>query len=460
MKRFLFLATFVLTFTFANAQNVKRVAPTPRNIEHLEDGSISLGSVFPYMGLVDPHTWVEDGTVYVICGHDESWRTDKGYRMDRWEVWSTKDLLKWKHECDILPTDTYIGDQPNCWAGDICKRDGKYYWVFSNAHHNTGIMVADKITGPYRDLLGEPLLKEGIIGDTRPYDPEIYIEDGVYTISFGAGHYHMATLSEDMKSLASEPKKILVTLDGESIWTADKSTLFKHGDWYYLLYGPRYAMSKNLYGPYEEQKNHLPGGHNSIFEFNGQHYLIHEFGELYQFYRGVSMQPLYIGKDGKLSAYNSKNVDGDDRFTFDISKTGWDAEEGTTVEWNKKGYIEGEVSQKEASISSIPYLRHKTDKIDKIEFDLVNRTSSKRVRVIVTSIDFPQKIKYDQLPEIDWNSAAYVDVEVESNSKKSQKVSIDFSKFGNQQTSLRQIRIQPVADASQGKWSIDNLFIK
>ncbi len=459
MKKLQLLALLLLLIpTTSLSAKTKRVNRGPKNIEKHEDGSLSLGSVFPDQGLVDPHTWVENGRVYVFCGHDESWRTTDTWRMNRWEIWSSADLINWKHENDILPTDTYIGNQPNCWAGDICERDGKYYWFFSNAHHDTGVMVADKITGPYKDLLGEPLLPSGIIKG-KPYDPEIFIENGEYYICFSAGTYHIAKLSKDMKSLATKPQPIMVMSNGKKVGTKDKSTIHKQGDKYYLLYGNRYAISSSLFGPYELQPEETFGGHNSIFTLNGQQYLIYEFGETYNFYRGTGLKPIYFDENGKISIPKSE-IPYNPTTTFEFSEQGWCAEEGTTSSWNRKGYIEGKIKAKDAYISSIPYVRGNT-KSKFITFDFVNKTDSKRLRVTASSYtaeavrDF-----YKNISPIDWENTPYVDVEVKPNSSEVQQVKIDISKFGELEASFRQIRIEPAPDASKGKWIIDNITIK
>ena len=154
--------------------------------------ALKIDVIVPEHGMADPHAWVENDTLFIICGHDKSWDAKGSFPMDRWEIWSTVDLKNWKFHRNILPTDTYIGDKPNCWAGDICERDGKYYWFFSNRNINTGVMVADTIDGEYKDLLGKPLLPKGIV-PVHPYDPEIYIENDVYTICFGVNQYYMAT---------------------------------------------------------------------------------------------------------------------------------------------------------------------------------------------------------------------------------------------------------------------------
>lgn len=86
---------------------------------------------------------VEDDKVYVIFGHDKSPDTTDTWVMDKWVVLESEDLINWKKVREILPTDTYIGDLPNCWAGNYAKKNSKYFWFFSNTHQNTGVVMAD-----------------------------------------------------------------------------------------------------------------------------------------------------------------------------------------------------------------------------------------------------------------------------------------------------------------------------
>ena len=94
---------------------------------------VKVDVIVPEHGMADPHAWVENDRVYIICGHDKSWDPQSSFSMDRWEIWSSSDLINWEFHRKILPSQTYIGDKPNCWTGDICERDGKYYWFFSNS---------------------------------------------------------------------------------------------------------------------------------------------------------------------------------------------------------------------------------------------------------------------------------------------------------------------------------------
>lgn len=230
------LLPFLFTFVFAGSKN----------------DLVYINSIAPDRGLADPYVIIVNDTLYCMCGHDKTWNTVDFCKMDRWELCATMDLKNWKYKLKILPTETYIGNQDNCWTGDLAKKNGKYYWYFSNKNFNTDVMVVTPyMLGPWKDALGKPLLPEGIIKG-KPYDPEIFVEYDEQYIIFGAGQYYIAKLNEDMISLASEPEKIIIyDALGKRRPVADKPCMFKRNGWYYLSWGNLYAISRNLKGPYK-----------------------------------------------------------------------------------------------------------------------------------------------------------------------------------------------------------------
>ncbi len=280
-------------------------------------------NLFPGLGLADPHALVEGDRVYLFCGHDKSPKTEDTWRMDKWMILSSDDLVSWRIDGEILPTQTYIGDKDHCWAGYIMKKNDKFYWFFSNKNIDTGVLVSDGITGEFVDILKKPLIPKGIT-DVNSYDPCVYTDNttGVSTIFFGVGHYYCADLSEDLLSLAEPPQRIYVyDKNGEDLRTSDKSTVFRHGEWYYLAYGDRYARSKNLKGPYEFMGKFHGGGHNDIFEFQGKLWVCNEFHDTNIFFRGVRVLPLEFTKDGEVILPDGDEGDLAPKKTWDFSKT-------------------------------------------------------------------------------------------------------------------------------------------
>ena len=78
--------------------------------------------------------------------------------MDDWQLFSSDDLLNWKLEFVLKPEDTYLKKCQECYATDGAERNGKYYFYFSEQQRSTGVAVADRPEGPYKDALGKPLL--------------------------------------------------------------------------------------------------------------------------------------------------------------------------------------------------------------------------------------------------------------------------------------------------------------
>ncbi|MFI3206396.1 MAG: family 43 glycosylhydrolase [Clostridia bacterium] len=278
-------------------------------------------NLFPGEGYADPHAVVHEGRVYLFCGRDYSAKIEDFCRMHKWSIVSSDDLVNWRHESDIYPTETYIGDQKNCWATHIVKRDDTFYFYFSNKNINTGVMVSKNVTGPFEDALGKPLIPERMM-PTSSYDPCVYHENGKYTIFFGAGTYYCAELGDDMLSLAETPQKVeIFDNDGNFVPMGDKSTVFKHGKFYYLVCGDRYSMSENLKGPYKFVGEFVEGGHNDYFEFNGKSYISFEHHDTNIYFRGIAVTEIFFNEDGTVVPQDEVVVEFHKSRTWEFSKS-------------------------------------------------------------------------------------------------------------------------------------------
>ncbi|QCX00981.1 hypothetical protein FGM00_12980 [Aggregatimonas sangjinii] len=196
-------------------------------------------------GMSDPHMLVVDDVCYVFTGHDIGFGVND-WVMPDWRIYKSTDLKNWDFVATISPDDNYMGKgNTSCWAGDIVERNGKYYWYFSNRKESTGVMVASKPEGPYKDALGKPLVDS--------FDPSIFIDDdNTPYIIYGEKGYKIARLKNSMIELDEEPKPI--TINRTTFFPdTDKNSLHKHNGIYYLSCSGYYATSKNLYGPYETQ---------------------------------------------------------------------------------------------------------------------------------------------------------------------------------------------------------------
>lgn len=194
-------------------------------------------------GMSDPHALVLDDICYLFTGHDIGFGVDD-WVMPDWRIYRSTDLRKWTHVGTISPADNFMGaGNTNCWGGDIVERNGKFYWYFSNRKHSTGVMVANKPAGPYRDILGKPLVDS--------FDPSIFVdEDNTPYLIYGEGDYKIARLRESMIELAEEPRTLELNRQDAYPW-ADKNSLHKHNGIYYLSWSGYYATATNIYGPYK-----------------------------------------------------------------------------------------------------------------------------------------------------------------------------------------------------------------
>jgi hypothetical protein len=233
--------------------------------------------LFPNQGICDPHVHIYNGRAYMFATHDRAPGCPHFF-MDDWKVFSSDDLINWKEEYTLHPEDTFLGTCSDCYATDSAERNGKYYFYFSEGQTSTGVAVADRPEGPYKDALGKPLLPKGLV-DTACYDPTVFIDDDEartpyilfgYTV-FGK-KYYIARLNEDMISLAEEPRPIEM-ING---WQNDANWLTKRNGVYYLnSHGGEYAVSDNIYGPYTYRGNFCRDAlvdHGTFFTFHNQTY--------------------------------------------------------------------------------------------------------------------------------------------------------------------------------------------
>jgi len=208
--------------------------------------------LIPGRGVTDPHVRIFGDRAYMYATHDRSPDNDR-FTMDDWWVWSSPDLVRWRHECTLRPEDTHVGAGfTGCWATDAAERNGRYYWYFSEGPQ-TGVVVGETPVGPWTDVLGRPLIPTGVV-PVKAYDPGILTDDdGEAYIVVGVWDFYLARLGEDMISLAETPRKLTVH-NPEGPYgrgkTDDKAYLHKRDGLYYLSWGCYYAVAENVYGPY------------------------------------------------------------------------------------------------------------------------------------------------------------------------------------------------------------------
>lgn len=272
--------------------------------------------VIPHHYTADPAALVEGDTLWLFTGHDSP-GTNNGYNMKNWLAFSTTDLKHWtEYPVPLKITDFSWVKGMNAFAGHVVQRNGKYYWYISSNSYGIGVAVSDRPEGPYKDVLGKPLLTHKDCFDSSHswacIDPAVFIDDdGQAWLFWGNRECYYAKLKDNMIEIDGDIKKI--DFDGFSFTEAP--WIHKHDGKYYLSYATEfpekiaYAMADCIEGPYEYKGilNEIAGNsntnHQAIVEFKGQWYFVYHNGALPGGgggTRSVCVDKLHYNADGAI----------------------------------------------------------------------------------------------------------------------------------------------------------------
>ena len=264
----------------------------------------------------DPAALVENDTLWLFAGHDAA-GNQSGYVMKDWLLYSTTDMKHWTEYPSPLRIDDFRwADSKQAYAGHVAKgKDGRYYWYVSTNWCGIGVAVADKITGPYRDALGKPLLtNKDCFASKHSWaciDPTILIDDdGTAYIIWGNRECYCAKLKDNMTETDGEIRRIDVPDFTEAPW------MHKHNGKYYLTYASgwpekiAYAVSDNIFGPYtpmgviSEIAGNSNTTHPAIVRFKDQWLFFSHNGGLSDggsYSRSVIAEPMSYDRDGHIN---------------------------------------------------------------------------------------------------------------------------------------------------------------
>ncbi len=265
----------------------------------------------------DPAALVKDDTLWLFAGHDQH-GNQSGYVMKDWLLFSTTDMKHWtQHPVPLKISDFKWATSKQAYAGHVAERDGKYYWYVSTNWCGIGVAVADKITGPYKDALGAPLLTNKDCFESSHgwacIDPAVFIDDdGQAYLTWGNRECYIVKLKKNMIETEGEIKRIHI----------DKNHPFTEAPWihkyngkYYLTYASEwpekiaYAMADHIEGPYETKGviSEIAGNsnttHPAIVNFKGQWIYISHNGGLptgTSYSRSIVAEPMEYNADGTI----------------------------------------------------------------------------------------------------------------------------------------------------------------
>lgn len=272
----------------------------------------------------DPAPMVHDGTLYLYTSHDEDGST--WFTMHDWRCFSTKDMVNWTHHGSPLGYKSFSWSRGDAWAGQVIERNGKfYYYIPCNKKGGgmvIGVAVSDTPTGPFKDVLGHPLVEDGE-GDI---DPSVFIDDdGQAYLYWGNPHLKYVKLNADMVSYDKTLGVVRVPLTAESFGKREKdpkrATLYEEGPWiykrngmYYLVYAASgipeniaYATAPTATGPWTYRGIIMPTegksftNHPGVIDYKGKSYFFYHNGALPGgggFTRSVCVEEFVYNPDG------------------------------------------------------------------------------------------------------------------------------------------------------------------
>ncbi|MFF4830255.1 family 43 glycosylhydrolase [Streptomyces sp. NPDC001315] len=203
-----------------------------------------------------------------------------GWSGTQFKAYSSTDLVHWTDHGVILDLGPDVSwADSRAWAPTIAEKDGKYYFYFC-ADANIGVAVSDSPTGPFKDALGEPLLKAGDFSG-QMIDPAVFTDDdGQSYLYFGNGHAYVVPLSADMTSIDTS-KVQDITPSG---YNEGSFVIKRQGTYYFMWsendtrdenYRVAYATGPSPTGPWTKQGVILSKDLSQGIKGTGHHSVVH-----------------------------------------------------------------------------------------------------------------------------------------------------------------------------------------
>ena len=217
------------------------------------------------------------------------------------DAFSSKDLINWtKHE-RIIDNNEVKWLWQAMWAPAIIRKDGAYYLFFGgNDMHEKGeggigVARAERPEGPYKDILGRPLIDE-VINGAQPIDQFVFQDtDGTYYMYYGGWrHCNVCRLNDDFTGLVpfedGENFKEVTPenyVEGPFMFMKDGKYYFmwSEGGWTGPDYCVAYAIADNPLGPFvregvilkQDPEVGTGAGHHSVIhnKKNGKWYIVY-----------------------------------------------------------------------------------------------------------------------------------------------------------------------------------------
>ncbi|MDR0537979.1 MAG: glycoside hydrolase family 43 protein [Tannerellaceae bacterium] len=271
----------------------------------------------------DPEAIVYDNTCWIYPTYSDAYEKQVFF-----DCFSSNDLVHWtKHE-RIIDTTEVRWAKRAMWAPSVIRKDGKYYFFFSanDVHEGEvggiGVAVSNRPEGPYKDIIGKPLINK-IVNGAQPIDQFIFLDDdGTYYLYYGGwGHCNVVRLNNDFTGLLPHsdgeiykevtPEKYV---EGPFMFKRNGKYVFtwSEGGWTGPNYSVAYAIADSPLGPFRREGKILQqdttiatgAGHHSLIRLSeDEYYIIYHRrpkGETHANHRETCIERLYFDADGKI----------------------------------------------------------------------------------------------------------------------------------------------------------------
>lgn len=235
----------------------------------------------------DPEAAVFGKTYWIFPTSSRPYAEQRGF-----DAFSSPDLVHWTKHTHVLAIESIPWAREALWAPSVVENGGRYYLFFAaNDIQNDsevggiGVAVADRPEGPYRDLLGKPLVGQFHHG-AQPIDQFVFRDDDGtwYMIYGGWKHANIVRLKDDFTGVQPMADGTLFKEITPAPEYVEGSLMFKRGGRYYYMwseggwgepdYAVAYAIGDKPTGPFKRIGKILQQD-PAIATSAGHHSLIH-----------------------------------------------------------------------------------------------------------------------------------------------------------------------------------------
>lgn len=217
--------------------------------------------------------------------------SDKYEKQVFLDAFSSRDLIKWTKHPHVVDTAAVKWAHKAMWAPAIVEKDNKYYLFFgaNDVQHDSeiggiGVAVSNKPGGPFKDLLGKPLMNKNVNG-AQPIDQFVFKDkDGQYYLIYGGwGHCNIAKLKNDFTGFIPFDDGITFKEITPDKYTEGPYLFMRNGKYYFMWseggwtgpdYSVAYAIGDSPFGPFKRIGKILQQD-SSIATGAGHHSVMH-----------------------------------------------------------------------------------------------------------------------------------------------------------------------------------------